>query len=87
MNLLSGVRLGASLKLLPGLRVYPLNRIMMFSQPAHLDDAAGRELPAAEADTHRATYVRRILLDEGQVVDEDLPPGSPPSEDPEGPDA
>lgn len=87
MNLLSGVRLGASLKLLPGLRVYPLNKIMVFSQPAHLEEAAGRELSAAEADAHRATYVRRLLLDEGRVVDDEPPPGSRPPEAPEGTDA
>jgi protein arginine kinase len=82
MNLLSGVRLGASLKLLPGLRVYPLNKIMMFSQPAHLEEAAGRSLPAAEEDAHRATFVRRILLDEGRVDEEGANPSAPPSTPP-----
>ena len=72
MNLLSGVRLGASLKLLPGLRVYSLNKIMIFSQPAHLEEAAGRDLPPAESDAHRAALVRRILSSEGVVTpDED----------------
>lgn len=68
MNLLSGVRLGASLKLLPGLRVYPLNKIMIFTQPAHLEEAAGRPLKPAESDAHRAAYVRRILASEGAVT-------------------
>ena len=72
MNLLSGVRLGASLKLLPELRVYTLNKIMIFTQPAHLEQAAGRDLPSAEADAQRATFVRRILETEG-----DVPPGPP----------
>ena len=35
MNLLSGVRLGVSLKLLPSPPVYWLNRIMIFAQTAH----------------------------------------------------
>jgi protein arginine kinase len=61
MNLLSGVRLGVSLKLLPGPRVRSLNRIMIFAQPAHLDEAAGRDLSPAESDAHRATLVRRVL--------------------------
>jgi protein arginine kinase len=74
MNLLSGVRLGASLKLLPGLRVYSLNRIMIFTQPAHLEEAAGRELNPAENDAHRAAYVRRILADEGVVAPDENPP-------------
>ena len=68
MNLLSGVRLGLSLKLLPGLRVYTLNKMMIFTQPAHLEQAAGRELPSSESDTHRAAYVRRILASEGDVT-------------------
>lgn len=67
MNLLSGVRLGVSLKLLPGLRVYTLNKMMIFTQPAHLEQAAGRDLPQAESDAHRASFVRRILATEGDV--------------------
>ena len=77
MNLLSGVRLGASLKLLPGLRVYSLNKVMIFSQPAHLEEAAGRDLSPAESDAHRAALVRRILATEGAVhPDEDAGEGN-----------
>lgn len=68
MNLLSGVRLGVSLKLLPGLRVYTLNKLMIFTQPAHLEQAAGRDLPPAESDAHRAAYVRRVLAAEGDIL-------------------
>ena len=71
MNLLSGVRLGASLKLLPKLRVYTLNKLMIFTQPAHLEEAAGRDLPPAEGDAHRAAYVRRVLATEGDVTPDD----------------
>ena len=67
MNLLSGVRLGLSLKLLPGLRVYTLNKMMIFTQPAHLEEAAGRDLTPSESDAHRAAYVRRILAAEGDI--------------------
>ena len=67
MNLLSGVRLGVSLKLLPDLRVYTLNKMMIFTQPAHLEQAAGRDLPPPESDAHRAAFVRRILATEGDV--------------------
>ncbi len=73
MNLLSGVRLGASLKLLPGLRVYTLNKLMIFTQPAHLEQAAGRDLPPQESDAHRAAYVRRVLATEGTVEPDDSP--------------
>lgn len=71
INLLSGVRLGVGLKLLPELRVYTLNKIMIFSQRAHLEQAAGRDLPPLERDAHRASFVRRILASEGVVTSED----------------
>jgi protein arginine kinase len=74
MNLLSGVRLGASLKLLPELRVYTLNKLMIFTQPAHLEQAAGRDLSGAESDTHRAAFVRRVLATEGDVPPDDREP-------------
>lgn len=61
MNLLSGVRLGVGLKLIPTVRVYELNRIMTYAQPGHLEDAAKRRLSPTERDRHRATLVRRIL--------------------------
>lgn len=79
MNLLSGVRLGVSLKLLPELRVYTLNKLMIFTQSAHLEQAAGRELPEAESNAHRAAYVRRILATEGAVSSDDDASGSGPS--------
>jgi protein arginine kinase len=85
MNLLSGVRLGVSLKLLPGLRVYTLNKMMIFTQPAHLEQAAGRDLPPSEGDAHRAAYVRRILATEGDVSPDDVPSGgADPSPNPTG---
>jgi protein arginine kinase len=67
MNLLSGVRLGLGLKLLPGLRVYTLNQIMIFTQSAHLEKLAGNSLSSADADSFRAQYVRR-LLEESETV-------------------
>ncbi|HWV56212.1 MAG TPA: protein arginine kinase [Longimicrobiales bacterium] len=70
MNLLSGVRLGVSMKLLPGLRVYTLNKIMIYTQAAHLEQAAGRPLTESDSDLHRAAYVRRILATEGSVSED-----------------
>jgi protein arginine kinase len=67
MNLLSGVRLGVSMNLLSGLRVYTLNKIMIYARDAHLEQAAGRPLRDAESDLHRATFVRRVLASEGSV--------------------
>ena len=68
MNLLSGVRLGLSLKLLPGLRVYTLNKMMIFTQSAHLEQAVERDLGSEERDSHRAAYVRQVLASEGDVT-------------------
>ena len=68
MNLLSGVRLGLSLKLLPELRVYTLNKLMIFTQPAHLEEAAGRDLTPAERfvmekfDFRPAAIIERLQL-------------------------
>jgi len=64
MNLLSGVRLGLTLKLLPTPRVETLNRIMIYAQAAHLEVDAGRKLDEADADVCRAHYVRAALLAE-----------------------
>ncbi|HUP89231.1 MAG TPA: protein arginine kinase [Longimicrobiales bacterium] len=68
MNLLSGVRLGVSMNLLKGIRVYTLNKIMIYAQTAHLEQAAGRTLSEAESDLHRAAYVRRVLEAEASVT-------------------
>jgi protein arginine kinase len=69
MNLLSGVRLGVSLKLLPAPSVYTLNQILIFSQPAHLEHMAGRSLTPTELDVQRAAYVRRTLREEGDQAE------------------
>ncbi|OGG03265.1 MAG: protein arginine kinase [Candidatus Glassbacteria bacterium RIFCSPLOWO2_12_FULL_58_11] len=58
MNLLSAVRLGVSMKLIKELSVSTINQILIYSQDAHLDVAAGRNLDSTERDIHRATVVR-----------------------------
>jgi protein arginine kinase len=76
MNLLSGVRLGVSMKLLSGPSVYTLNKLMVYSQPAHLEQAAGRALSEPEGDLHRAAYVRRILASEAEPPEDTGAAGS-----------
>jgi len=61
MNLLSGVRLGLTLKLLPTPRVLTLNKIMVLGQTAHLEREAGRTLDEGAADERRADFVRELL--------------------------
>ncbi len=64
MNLLSGVRLGASLGLIPNVGLYALNRLLVFTQPAHLSAAAGQELDEEQTAVRRADLVRRTLEEE-----------------------
>jgi len=61
MNLLSGVRLGVGLNLIPQLSVYTLNKLLIFTQPAHLAALENRSTGDPELPTVRATYVRRVL--------------------------
>jgi protein arginine kinase len=67
MNYLSGVRLAVGLKLITGLSVYTLNKLLIFSQSAHLAHAEGRALTESEANLVRARYVRQVLADEAAL--------------------
>jgi len=66
MNYLSGVRLAVGLKLISSLSVYTLNKLLIFSQAAHLAyaDGSGRALTESETNLARARYVRRALEEE-----------------------
>ena len=65
MSYLSSVRLAVGLKLITDLSVYTLNKLLIFSQPAHLAHAEGRELTTSEANIARArSTCARILADD-----------------------
>jgi protein arginine kinase len=64
MNYLSGVRLAAGLRLIPGLSVYTLNKLLIFSQAAHLAAREGRHLTESETDVARAKFIRGVLAAE-----------------------
>lgn len=64
MNYLSGVRLAVGLNLIGGLSVYTLNKLLIFSQTAHLVRAEGRTLTEGEANQVRARFVRQLLAEE-----------------------
>ena len=66
MNYLSGVRLAVGLKLISGLSVYTLNKLLIFSQLAHLGHTEGRALTESEANVARARYVRETLAREAE---------------------
>ena len=69
MNFLSGVRLGVGLKLIPGLSVYTLNKLLIFAQSAHLAHGEGRSLTDGESNVARARFVRQVLATEGSGVE------------------
>ncbi|MEP7345109.1 MAG: protein arginine kinase [Gemmatimonadaceae bacterium] len=64
MNFLSGVRLAVGLKLVAGLSVYTLNKLLIYCQSAHLASAEGHALTESETNVARARYVRQALAAE-----------------------
>jgi len=68
MKYLSGVRLAVGLKLISGLSVYTLNKLLIFSQAAHVASTEGRPLTESETNLARARYVRRALDEEAGSV-------------------
>jgi protein arginine kinase len=64
INLLSGVRLGVGMGLIPGVGMYTLNKLLVYTQPAHLAVAHGATPSDPELPIRRAEYVRRILEEE-----------------------
>ncbi|MCG8468774.1 MAG: protein arginine kinase [Gemmatimonadetes bacterium] len=75
MNLLSGVRLGVSLKLLKSPSVEMISRVMIHAQTAHLERAARRRLDETDADVFRAQYVREALAADSGSEDEETGEG------------
>jgi protein arginine kinase len=52
------------LKLIPGLSVYTLNKLLIYTQPAHLAALEARFPNDPELRATRAAYVRRTLDEE-----------------------
>lgn len=61
MHLLSSVRMGVNLGLIPGLQIPELNQLFIHTQPAHLQKLSGSELDTADRNIERARYLRRHL--------------------------
>jgi len=61
MNLLSGVRLGMGLNLIGDVSVYTLNKLLVFTQPAHVARRAERALTDPDLPAIRADFVRRLF--------------------------
>jgi protein arginine kinase len=61
--LLSSVRLGVGMGILPAVTRPILNRLLVLAQPAHVAQDAGTGLEDEALAMHRATLVRRLLAD------------------------
>ncbi|MCS7048218.1 MAG: protein arginine kinase [Verrucomicrobiae bacterium] len=61
LNLLSLLRMGVDLELIPASGRAMVDELMMLSQPAHVKRAAGRNLGARERDVWRAELIRGRL--------------------------
>ncbi len=64
MHLLSKLRLGVNLGFIDDLRIPDLNRLLVETQPAHLQKLRGAELESADRNIERARYLRRYLNQE-----------------------
>ena len=61
VNLLSLVRLGVDLEIIPGVERGQVNRLLIQMQPAHLQKLEGRPLTPSERDNRRARLLRESL--------------------------
>lgn len=61
MDLLSAVRMGVNIGLLAGVDIDTVNRLFIYSQPAHLQQLEGRSLDTRERDEARAHMIRTTL--------------------------
>ncbi|MCZ7647968.1 MAG: protein arginine kinase [Planctomycetota bacterium] len=61
MMLLSAVRMGVHLGLLPDVNLATVNELFLFSQPAHLQKLAHKQLEPLQRDVRRAEFIRGKL--------------------------
>jgi protein arginine kinase len=61
MALLSSVRMGINLGLIGELQIPTVNKLLIHTQPAHLQKLSGSELDQSDRNIERASYLRRHL--------------------------
>jgi len=61
MRLLSGLRLGVTLRIIPDLEIHTINEIFIKTQPAHLQKMEGKKLSERSRDVARANFIRSRL--------------------------
>lgn len=65
MHLLSSVRMGIDLGLVPGIEMPTVNELFIHTQPAHLQKIRNETLGSSERNVARATYLRQRLTHNG----------------------
>ena len=63
MHLLSTLRLAVNIKLLDAPKIALINELLLFTQPAHLQQLSGSELSPPNRDLSRAQYLRKRLAE------------------------
>jgi protein arginine kinase len=66
VNLLSSVRLGVALRVLPDVPLGTLNRLLVVAQTAHVAQSSGVSCDAESIPEHRAALVRRMFEEVGR---------------------
>ncbi len=61
MHLLSSVRMGVNLGMINDLEIPTVNKLFIYTQPAHLQKLTGGELDTADRNIERARYLRHLL--------------------------
>ncbi len=61
LSLISAVRMGVGAGLIADVPIRTLNRLLIYTQPAHLQKLSGRTMEPEERDVARAAYIRRVL--------------------------
>lgn len=61
LHLLSSVRMGINLGLIPDLEIPTINKLFIHTQPAHLQKLRGSELETADRNVERALYLQSHL--------------------------
>lgn len=65
MDLLSAVRMGVNLRIIPDVPIRTVNELFIFTQPAHLQRLERSELNSPERDVTRANFIRNRLASAG----------------------
>ena len=61
LSLISAVRLGVGVGIIDDVSIKTLNRLLIYTQPAHLQKLEDKSMNSQERDVARADYIRGLL--------------------------